>query len=211
MSTATRKQKTASPKKVVSPPADEFPSRSILGSRRNGHGPGMIAELRPYVASGGQSELWSYADGEGLTIESQEGGSYVIAWSAHVPAAEFLRSVGGLVDASVEVELTPPADGVESVSLATALELINEQPARFDFLAVDTPQQSYTWAAVDPAADAGEYPDASGEVGIMFSVLEQALVAKLIRTTATSHVKEDLSNILLGAQRLVGDTSQASV
>lgn len=162
-----------------------------------------------YQASGGDSELRSYAEGEGLTIESHDGGSYVVAWSARVPARRFLEALERLVDAGAETQLSPAADGRSSIRFDEALSFVDAAPRRYHFIAIDTAGESFTWDAADPEAE-GAYPDVPGEVGVVFSKFDRAEVASLIESTATPRVKRDIRNVLASAERLTGSGSPAS-
>jgi hypothetical protein len=164
----------------------------------------------PYRASGGDSELRSYDAGEGLTIESQLGGSYALAWSARVSPSDFLQVVGSLVDASADTELSPPTNGRPSIPLREATAIVQAKPEQFHFIAVDAPSDSFTWEAINPSAKAEEYPELPGEVGIAFSALNRTWVRQLITATATRHVCEDIEDILASAERLTAPSTPAS-
>lgn len=76
-----------------------------------------------YRASGGDSELRTYAaEGEGLTIELHAGGSFVVAWSARLPALRFLCVVARFVDANAKMQLSP-VDGSSGIPFAEAGEV----------------------------------------------------------------------------------------
>jgi hypothetical protein len=154
--------------------------------------------------SGRPSELRAYEAGEGLTIEAQEDG-YVLAWSAHIPADTFMEAVKTLVDASAEAELSPSPNGRHALPFAEALAIVGQQASEFSFITVATADESFSWEAADPGAK-GPYPQAPGEVGIMFSALNRIAVERMIETTATPHVLEDISGILDSAQHLTRST-----
>jgi hypothetical protein len=170
-----------------------------------------VNKTTPYEASGGASELRWYDDGEGLTIESQEGGEYVLAWSAAVPASKFLRAVSALVDNAASTELSPSTNGHHAIPFSEAVEIVAAHPDEVKFIAVDDIDDSFTWEATNPDGAPGEYPDVPGEVGIMFSALNRTWIKQLIETTATPHVRKDIDGILDSAQRLTRSIPPASI
>jgi hypothetical protein len=166
--------------------------------------------LTPYDASGGASMLRSYEQGEGTTIESQKGGSYVVAWSAHVPASAFLETIASWVDPSAETELTPAANGRPTIPFKEAMEIVEAQPSRFRFIAIDDADEHFTWQAANPDGETGDYPEVPGEVGIVFSDLNTTWIRQLIEATATPLVRLDLKGILESAESLTGSTPSAA-
>jgi len=164
---------------------------------------------KPYQASGGPSELRSYADGgEGLTIEAHKH-NYALAWSADASATKFLDAVQGLVGTAVDVQLSPSTNGHDTISIAEATAIVKKHPKRIKFIAVDGPGESFTWLSGDtPVTE--RYLKGAGEVGVIFSALNQNWIESLIKTTATRHVKLDMRGILASAQRLTQPPSSAS-
>lgn len=166
-----------------------------------------VGAVRPrktteYEGSGGKSEVRWYDEGEGLTIESQRDGGYVLAWSAAVPPETFLRAVGDLVTQAATTELSPRRNGYHAIPFSEAVTLVDADPDCVRFIAIDDAEDSFTWEAADRDPKPGEYPDVPGEVGIIFSHLNRAWIERLILTTATPHVREDIDGILASAQRL---------
>lgn len=166
---------------------------------------------KSYNASGGKSELRSYDAGEGATIELHEGGSVFVGWSTRIHAADFMVQMKLLLDEMpAQTQLAPALNGRRTIPFTEAQDAVDQTPERFNFIAIDTPDDSFTWEAVDPAAKASQYPEAPGEVGIVFSAFKQSIVQALIESTATPHVQDDVSGILSSAQRLTSHTSPAS-
>jgi hypothetical protein len=153
------------------------------------------------------SELRSYEAGEGLTLETQDDG-YVVAWSAHVTAEEFMRAVQSLV-AKATAEVSPLTNGHGGIPLDQAMTIVAEHPQEATFIKVAADDESFSWEAADPSAK-GPYPEVPGEVGVMFSALNNQLVERMIESTATPHVQEDIAGILDSAQHLTRSTPTAS-
>lgn len=164
-------------------------------------------QLIPYQSDGRNAEFRSYQPDEGLTIEPQEDGLYVMAWSAHVAARKFLDTVATLVDDTAAVELKPSANGRPIIPLREAVDIVKARPDDFKFIAVDGPHESFGWEAVDPAAESRRYPADLGEVSIRFSSLKQGWLEQLLKATATPAVKRDIKGILESTRSLVGSTS----
>jgi hypothetical protein len=157
-------------------------------------------KIAAYGGSKRPSELRSYEEGEGLTIETQDEG-YVVAWSAHVPAETFMRAVQSLV-AQATAEVSPWTNGHGNISLHEAAAIVTDHPHEVTFIRVAADDKSFSWEPADPSAK-GSYPAVPGEVGIMFSALNNTVVERMIEITATPHVQEDISGILDSAQRLL--------
>jgi hypothetical protein len=173
----------------------------------------MTSRTISYLASGGASELRHYKAGEGSTIEQQQGGATVVAWSAAVPASTFMRSVSELFEmpASAQAELAPALNGRKAIPFEEAQKAVECEPDRFSFIAVDADRDSsFTWEATDPAGEAGSYPDVPGEVGIVLRDFNQAWIERLIEATATPHVRKDVAGIVASIQRLTDQSPPAS-
>jgi hypothetical protein len=179
---------------------------------RNGDGRALVSPLEtiPYRASGGDSERRTYADGEGVTIESQDGG-YVLAWSAQAQAPDFLKIVGQLVGASVEAELSLPAEqGDErqvTAALSDALTAVADHP-EIEAIEVNAEDETFRWTVTDPYAR--ERHDLT-RVILAFSVLDDpAQVVRLIAETGAPHIKSDLAGIIASVGHLTDTTTASS-
>lgn len=164
-------------------------------------------ETISYQASGGDSERRNYADGEGVTIESQDGG-YVLAWSAQTQAPDFLRIVGRLVDTSVEAELSLPAAGDErrvTTPLFKALTVVADHP-KIEAIEVNADDETFRWTMTDPYAH--ERIDLT-RVILAYSALDLTQIVRLIAETGAPHIKGDLAGIAASVGHLT-DTATAS-
>jgi hypothetical protein len=180
-----------------------------------GNGRTVVSPLKTisYRASGGDSERRTYADDEGVTIESQDGG-YVLAWSAQAQAPDFLKIVSQLVDTSVEVQLSLPADekaapGVErqiTTSLSTALTVIADHP-EIEAIEVTAVDETFGWTANDPYA---HQRHELTRVILAFSVLDPTQLVRLLTETGAPHIKDDLAGIAASVVHLTDTTTTSS-
>jgi hypothetical protein len=162
-----------------------------------------------YEASGGQSELRTYGEGEGLTIERQDG-AIVVAWSAEANAEAFLEQAGALVPSKARVQLAPAPYGRLRIPFWAARAAVQLGLREFRFIAVDFPGGSFTWEAPGSAEDSDGYPSLVGEVGIATASLHREWVARLVAATATPRIRADVSEIVSRAEDIVSHESVAA-
>ena len=168
-------------------------------------------DAKRYRGSGGPSELWSYEDGEGLTVELHKR-SFFIGWSAVVPPEQFMQHVNTLASDAVadQVRLLPPPNGRPDYTFSEAVKWVTAAPDSFTFIRVDATNDSFTWETAADRDDKGQYPVAPGEVGIVCSAFRRQWIEKLINETATPHVVADLPDILANTERLAARFLPAS-
>jgi hypothetical protein len=162
----------------------------------------MKPKTRSYDSSGGKSQLRTYGP-EGVSIELHEGGSVFVGWSARIAAGDFMKQIDHLLEApdDAEAQLLPAMNGRRTIPYAEARKAVGEMPERFRFIAVDTPDDSFTWEAATSDSQ-GKYLESPGEVGVVSTMLNRGLIQELIEATATPCVRADVSGIVSSAQRI---------
>jgi hypothetical protein len=162
-----------------------------------------------YAASGGESQLRPYGEGEELRVELHRR-SFSILWTARESSpAEFMHRIGALVALPDAGRATlAPADDEGQYHFLEAVSRLEDGSLSADFIRVAFPDGVFTWRAPDEDAASKWSPVATGEVGVMWnrrSQLRPDWLRSLIDATATPQVKDDVERILESTEQLTSD------